>query len=125
MTEVSLSVFQACLRERMRLLIRLHAVRRRLDSMERGLEYPPSQAETMLDREQELRYKINEIIASHQQAAQDEIAPLVKTLSLIEGCRPPKPIALQDGRVMQYVGPLPTWAPGDKFTFDSKKPPPL
>lgn len=97
MTEVSLSVFQACLRERMRLLIRLHAVRRRLDSMERGLEYPPSQAETMLDREQELRYKINEIIASHQQAAQDEIAPLVKTLSLIEGCRPPKPIALQDG----------------------------
>lgn len=81
----------------------------------RDREYPPSKAQAANERDRELRYKISAIRVAHHQAAMEEIEPLMKVLSMLENCKPRPPILCDDGRLMQYVGPLPTWKPGDHF----------
>lgn len=56
-------------------------------------------------RERELDRQIAEIAQKHQRAYWAEIAPLVAELVRINETKPPLPIRLEDGRVMQYDDP--------------------
>lgn len=40
-----------------------------------------------------------------------DIEPYIKELTDISACKPRPPVVLPDGRVMQYVGPMPIWTP--------------
>jgi hypothetical protein len=47
------------------------------------------------------------------------IEPWVQELSAIAMTDPPPPVVLPDGRVMEYIGPLPEWTP-DGMRFMSR-----
>lgn len=57
------------------------------------------------DRRRELHLQIDALRKEYQR----KVDPLVKELADIAATEPPPPVVLPDGRVMQYVGPLPEW----------------
>lgn len=56
-------------------------------------------------RERRINELIAEIAMKHQQAYQDEIAPLVAELIDINANKPPLPIRFDNGKMYEYVGP--------------------
>src|SRR5258708_775970 len=57
------------------------------------------------------RRELHEKIAAARREYETRIEPWIKELSDIALCDPPEPVVLNDGRIMEYIGPLPTWEP--------------
>jgi hypothetical protein len=72
--------------------------------------------ESMENRRRELHEKI----AAARREYETRLEPWIKELTNISLCDPPKPVALGDGRIMRYVGPLPTWEP-DGLKMDERR----